>query len=367
MTEDSDASFMRRAISLAQQPVAAPHPNPRVGCVIVNKGNVIAEGFHQAAGAAHAERAALDAVRDEVAGSTMYITLEPCATHGRTPPCAQHIAKAAVGRVVVASPDPNPVNRGLGIQQLRDLGVQTDVGVLAAEARELNLGFFCRHQHGRPWVIVKVAATLDGRVATERGESQWITGERARADVQTLRAQVDAILTGVGTVWADNPRLTCRIAGVMRQPLRVIADSQLRIPADAQLFEQPGETLLAVNRAVEPETRRRFEKKASVVSFDMNNDRIDCQQLLAYLADQQINEVLVEAGPTLIGALLETRLVDEIVIYLAPTLLGDAAMGIARMPGIRNLADQFRGEFRSIDRLGDDVRIRLRLLPTVED
>ncbi len=360
MTENSDAFYMQRAIELARTPLAAPHPNPRVGCVIVNRGEVIAEGFHQAAGGPHAEVAAFNAAHREVAGSTMYITLEPCATHGRTPPCSQKIVSAAISRVVVASPDPNPVNCGLGIKQLRDLGIPTDVGVLADEAQELNRGFFCRHQQGRPWVIVKVAATLDGRIATAKGESQWITGESARKDVHNLRAQADALLTGVGTVRADNPRLNCRAAGVTRQPLRVIADSQLRTPEDAKLFDQPGEILFAVNQKVAPTTRRKFEQRASVVSFDTDNDRIDCRLLLAHLAEQQINEVLVEAGPTLVGALMEAGLVDEMVIYLAPTLLGDAATGIARMPSIENLTDQLRGEFQSIDRVGEDLRIRFR-------
>ncbi len=360
MVESFDAFHMKRAIDLARQPVSAPHPNPRVGCVITDRQGVVSEGFHRAAGTEHAEIAALDAVNRSVKGGTMYVTMEPCATYGRTPPCVERIVNAAINRVVIADLDPNPVNGGMGVQHLRQAGLRTEVGVLAGEAREINQGFFSRHLRGRPWVVVKIAATLDGRVAAASGESQWISGEAARSDVQQFRAQADAILTGVGTVLADNPRLSCRAAGATRQPLRIVLDSRLRTPNTANLFDVPGELVFAVTEGVCSQRREDIEQRAKVLQFDTKDDRIDCEKLLTYLADQEINEVLVEAGPTLIGSLFQFDLVDELVVYLAPALLGESAIGMVSLPEVKSFAERLRGQFKSIHRVGEDMRIHFR-------
>ncbi len=357
---------MRRAVALAQKPISAPHPNPRVGCVIVKDGRVVAEGFHQAAGSAHAEAAALDAGQD-VRGGTMFITMEPCSTHGRTPPCVERILAAAIDRVVIASPDPNPVNGGLGIQRLHEAGVETEVGLLDEEARAINRGFFSRHERARPWVVVKTAATLDGRISTASGESQWITGDAARQDVQRLRAQAAAVVSGVGTVLADDPRLNCRLDGALNQPLRVIVDSRLRTPADARLFAEDGDILFAVGEDVNPEAYRQMEGRAEIVSFGSSDGRVDCDRLFRYLAEREINEALVEAGPTLAGELLDTGLADEMIVYLAPAILGDSAVGMARLPEAKSLMDWHRGRFANIQRFGDDVRIDFALSQSCGD
>ncbi len=360
MADRSEDSYMRQAIELARQPLSAPHPNPRVGCVIVVDGQVVAEGLHHEAGSDHAEVAALKAERD-FRGGTMYVTLEPCATHGRTPPCSTRILSSGISRVVIASPDPNPVNGGLGIKQLREAGIQTEVGLLADDARAINRGFFSRYERDRPWVTAKIAATLDGRVAAANGESQWITGEAARFDVQLLRAQASAVLTGVGTVLADNPRLNCRLDGIQRQPLRVIVDSHLRTPETATLFAVEGDILFATAGKAESESLQKSEGQASIVSFGSSDGRVDCRKLLDYLSELEMNDVLVEAGPTLIGELLHAGLVDEMVIYLAPAVLGDSAKAMVVTPVIKQLADRCRGEFADVRLVGNDIRIQFVL------
>ncbi len=360
MAERSEDSYMWQAIDLARQPLFAPHPNPRVGCVIVVDGQVVAEGLHRAAGTDHAEVAALKVERD-FKGGTLYVTLEPCATHGRTPPCSTRILSSGISRVVIASPDPNPVNGGLGIKQLREAGIQTEVGMLADDARALNRGFFSRYERGRPWVTVKIAATLDGRVATANGESQWISGEAARADVQLLRAQASAVLTGVGTVLADDPRLNCRMDGLQRQPLRVIVDSHLRTPKTATLFTVEGDILFATGGKVESESLPTSESQSRIVSFESADGRVDCRKLLDYLSELEVNDVLVEAGPTLVGEILDAGLVDEMVIYLAPAILGDSAKAMVITSVIKRLTDRYRGKFEDVRFVGDDIRIQLLL------
>ncbi len=358
MTHDADVAFMRRAIEVARRPVSAPHPNPRVGCVVVKDGQIIAEGHHRAAGSPHAEVVALDMAPD-IKGGTLYVTLEPCATHGRTPPCVERIQRAGISRVVMADLDPNPVNRGLGIRKLQAAGVQTEVGTLTDDARRLNRGFYYRHARNRPWVAAKLAITLDGRVATARGDSQWITGQAARHEVQKLRAQAAAIVTGVGTVIADDPRLSCRLEGVHRQPLRVIVDSGLRTPVDAKLFTEPGEILIAVGQEPPLQLQQEFIQLASVVEFSSIDRRVDCEKMFAYLADREINEVLVEAGPTLVGGLLQAHLIDEMIVYLAPAILGDSAMGMARIPPVERLSEWLGGQFTEFRQIGDDICLHL--------
>lgn len=360
MVNCSDQIYMRRAIELALTPVSAPHPNPRVGCVIVNEEQIIAEGFHQAAGMQHAETCALD-VAGNVEGSTMYVTLEPCATHGRTPPCVERIVETGIGRVVIASPDPNPVNGNLGIKSLKQAGISTQVGLLDDEARAINKGYFSRYERGKSWVVVKVAATIDGRVATASGESRWISGEGARADVQNLRAQAAAIVSGVGTVLADDPRLDCRAEGAQGQPLRVVVDSKLKTPVNSKLFDAEGELLFAVGGDVADDKRRDFESRAQVIAFEGTDGRVDCKRVLEYLAERQINDILIEAGPNLVGEFLQASLVDELIVYVAPSILGDAAMGFARMPEIQMLAERVSGKFSNVCLVGEDIRITMSI------
>lgn len=361
MVNDPDQFYMKRAIELALAPVSAPHPNPRVGCVIVNEEQIVAEGFHQAAGMKHAEIHALDVCGD-VAGSTMYVTLEPCATQGRTPACVERIVKTGISKVVIASLDPNPVNGNLGIKRLEEAGIETQVGLLDDEARAINKGYFSRYERGKPWVVIKVAATLDGRVAAASGESRWISCEESRADVQKLRAQAAAIISGVGTVCADNPRFDCRAEGAQSQPLRVIVDSKLRTPANSKLFDVAGELLFATGGDVENSTRRAFEQRAQVMPFESADGQVDCAKLVEHLVDRQVNDILVEAGPNLVGTFLFAGLVDELIVYIAPAILGDTAMGFAHMPKIQSLADRLSGEFNDVSAVGQDIRITLSMM-----
>ena len=363
---DIDRKFMARALELAQVPVSAPHPNPRVGCLIVQQGEVVGEGFHQIAGSDHAEVMALKSAGKLARNAEMYVTLEPCAIHGRTPPCVDRVVESGIARVIIPSEDPNPATKGQGIKRLHDAGIKVEVGVLKEEARQMNIGFFVRHEEGRVWVTVKVGATLDGRIATASGESQWITSEASRQDVQSLRAQASAILTGIGTVIADNPKLNCRARGASSTPLKVIVDSNLRCPSNSQLFADEGEVVIATSCSEPSFERKQLESVAEVV--DLNSDakqasqaRVNCAFLLDYLAKREINQVLVEAGPTLVGSLLNDELVDEMIVYMAPSMLGDSARGMASMPSIQSLSQRVRGHFTDVQELGDDLRITFRL------
>ncbi len=357
---------MTRALELARTPVSAPHPNPRVGCVIVHQGEIVGEGFHRIAGSDHAEVSALASAGKLPRGAEMYVTLEPCAIHGRTPPCVNRLIESRVARVVIPSEDPNPATKGRGIKRLRDAGIKVDVGVMKEEARKMNIGFFVRHEEGRVWVTVKVGATLDGRTATASGESQWITSEASRQDVQLLRAQSAAILTGIGTVIADDPRLNCRAKGAASAPMKVVVDSNLRTPSNSQLFADESETVIATTRTEPCDERKQLECVAEIVDLSSNSRQsnkasVNCTELLDHLAKREINQVLVEAGPTLVGSLLKDELVDELIAYMAPSMLGDCARGIAAMPSIHSLSQRVRGQFTDVRALGDDLRITLRL------
>ena len=356
----SDREFMLRALELARQPVSSPHPNPRVGCVITRDGRIIGEGFHRKAGTEHAEVNALDAAGEQVQEGTLYVTLEPCSSYGRTPPCVDAVIAAGINRVVVCSADPNPAVDGHGISRLREAGITVDIGLLRDEARELNKGFLKRHTIGLPWVTVKTAVTLDGRTATATGESTWITGEQARADVQLLRARSDAILTGVGTVLVDNPRLTCRADGATSSSLRVIADSKLRTPSDAKLFRCDGDVIMATTANADSENRRKLEQVAEIIDFPIGRVGVNCAKILEMLAAREVNEVLVEAGPRLVGTLLEDNLVDEIIVYQAPSLIGDRGMGVAALSGLKKLSDRIEFEYTDVQRVGDNLRIMVR-------
>lgn len=364
MFSADDTAHMVRALRLAERGLLTTAPNPRVGCVLVREGKVVGEGWHERAGEPHAEINALQQAGPHAAGATAYVTLEPCCHHGRTPPCTDALLAAGVARVVVAMEDPNPQVAGMGLAALRNAGVDTTAGLLADAAERLNAGFVMRMRQGRPWVRCKLAMSLDGRTAMASGESRWITGEAARSDVQHLRARSDAIMTGVGTVLADDPSLTVRVDGLddsFRQPLRVILDSHLRTPADAKLLDLPGETLL-VSGAVDAGSEAHLVRSGvRVVTLPLQGGQLDLRAVLQYLGSLQINEVHLESGATLCGALLQAGLIDELVIYMAPHLMGDAARGLFALPGLAQMAQRIKLSITDIRAVGDDWRITARI------
>ena len=359
--DSRDRELMARALDLAALGLDTTHPNPRVGCVIVQAGEIVGEGWHRRAGEPHAEAFALDAAGARARGATAYVTLEPCNHHGRTPPCTEGLIEAGVARVVYAVPDPDPRVDGGGAARLRAAGIDVVSGLMAAEATELNLGFFSRVRRGRPWVRLKLAASLDGRTALASGESQWISSEASRSDVQAWRAQSAAILTGVGTVLADDPALTVRGGPEpRRQPLRVVLDSRLRTPAAAQVLTGPGASCLVIVEGTDaahiaPETPTALERVPA-----WPDGRTSLPEALRRLGSRQVNEVWVEAGATLSGALLQAGLVDELVLYLAPTLLGPDARPLALLPPLKRLADRPAWRIHDLRTVGPDARIMLR-------
>jgi len=367
--QGTDQEYMARAIRLARLGRFTTDPNPRVGCVLVREGRIVGEGWHRWAGEAHAERHALARAGAEACGATVYVTLEPCCHHGRTPPCADALVEAGVARVVCAMVDPNPLVSGKGLARLKDAGIETLNGVLEAEARALNPGFIKRLERGRPYVRCKMAASLDGRTAMADGESQWISSPESRRDVQLLRAGSSAILTGIGTVLSDDPSLNVRLSASdvpgmdshepVRQPLRVLVDSQWRMPADARMLGLAGKTLV-VGTAHAPERMAALEAVgAGVWRAPELDGRVDLAALMDELARRGINEVLLESGARLAGAMLTAGLVDEIQLYLAPHLMGDAARGLFHLPGISAMADRLALEIQDVRRIGPDLRIRL--------
>lgn len=364
MTIAADSQWMAHALRLAERGFYTTTPNPRVGCVLVKDGKNIGEGWHQRAGEAHAEVHALRAAGEAGRGATAYVTLEPCSHHGRTPPCADALIAAGVVRVVCAMQDPNPQVAGQGIARLRAAGITVECGLMEAAARELNLGFVSRMTRGVPWVRSKIAMSLDGRTALANGTSQWITGAAARQDVQHWRARSCAVLTGIGTVLADDPQLNVRIA-TERQPLRVVLDSQLRLPLSAHLLRsgvtEGGRVLLYT--AVQDAARMAALQGAGATVEVMPDGagRVDLAGVLRDLAQRGVNEVLVEAGKTLNGALLKAGLVDELVLYLAPQLLGDAARGLADLGELVQLDQQVALAWQDVRQVGDDLRITARV------
>jgi diaminohydroxyphosphoribosylaminopyrimidine deaminase/5-amino-6-(5-phosphoribosylamino)uracil reductase len=351
----ADHAHMARALQLAERGLYTTSPNPRVGCVIVRDGRVVGEGWHERAGAPHAEIHALKAAGDAARGATVYVTLEPCSHHGRTPPCAEALVNAGVARVVAAMSDPNPLVACGGIAMLTLAGVAAEVGLMEAEARALNPGFVSRMTRQRPWVRLKTASTLDGKTALANGASQWITGEAARADVQALRARACAILTGSGTVLADNPRMNVRDFDIGRQPLRVVVDSALRTPADAAILP----ALLACHHADAASRAALEQAGAEVIELPGADDHVDLTALLRQLAQRGVNELHVEAGATLNGALLAGGWVDEWVAYVAPMAVGDDARGLFALPPLESLADAARFRLSDVRRFGDDLRLTL--------
>ncbi len=361
----SDGQWMDVALEQAAQALWRTSPNPRVGCVLVDaQGREIGRGATQQAGGAHAEVMALrDAAAQGLStrGATAYVTLEPCSHQGRTGPCCDALVAAGVARVVASLMDPNPLVAGRGLDRLRSHGVQVELGLGAEASRELNLGFFSRMVRGRPWVRLKAAASLDGLTAMPNGESQWITSPAARADGHAWRARSCAILTGIGTVLADDPRLDVREVDTPRQPVLVVVDSALRTPADAALFKAQRRVLIYTAQSDADSARAAALKArgAEVIPLPDQSGRVDLAALLADLARREINELHVEAGAKLNGALLESGLVDELLLYVAPRLLG-SGRGVAEIPALANLAEAPALEFLSVERIGPDLRLLAR-------
>ncbi|WP_154955191.1 bifunctional diaminohydroxyphosphoribosylaminopyrimidine deaminase/5-amino-6-(5-phosphoribosylamino)uracil reductase RibD [Klebsiella grimontii] len=362
-----DELYMARALKLAARGRFTTHPNPNVGCVIVKDGEIVGEGFHYRAGEPHAEVHALRMAGEKAQGATAYVTLEPCSHHGRTPPCCEALIAAGVSRVVAAMQDPNPQVAGRGLYRLQQEGVDVSHGLMMNEAEALNKGFLKRMRTGFPWIQLKMGASLDGRTAMASGESQWITSPQARRDVQRLRAQSHAILTSSATVLADDPALTVRWDELnadtqalypqenLRQPLRIVIDSQNRVTPQHRIVEQASETLFARTR----EDKRQWPENVRTLLVPEHNGRLDLVVLMMLLGKQQINSIWVEAGPTLAGALLEAGLVDELIVYIAPKLLGSDARGLCVLPGLEKLEQAPHFKFNEIRHVGPDICLHL--------
>lgn len=365
-----DRRHMTRALQLARRGLYTTDPNPRVGAVLVRDGDVVGEGFHERAGEAHAERQALAAAGDRARGADCYVTLEPCSHTGRTGPCAEALVAAGVARVILAMEDPNPRVAGSGVARLRQAGIRVDTGLLESEARALNPGFIRRMEAGLPWVRLKLAASLDGRTGMASGESQWITGPQAREAVQRLRARSSAVVTGSGTVLADRPSLTVRPAEwqhseylqiPVRQPLRVVLDSRLRSPLDAPVFAAAEQCLVFSAPGAEQDRRQVFrDAGVEVVEAGAVGNGVNLRTVLEELARRGANEVLFECGAELAGELVREDLMDELVLFMAPTLLGSSARPLLALPEIEEMSARRRLVLTDLRQLGDDLQLVLR-------
>lgn len=354
----ADHSFMAQALALAARGLYTTTPNPRVGCVLIKDGRTVGEGWHLRAGEPHAEVHALGAAGEQARGATAYVTLEPCSHHGRTPPCADALIAAGVVRVVAAMRDPNPLVAGRGLDRLAAAGIEVASGLFETEAAELNIGFVSRMVRGRPWLRIKTGCSLDGRTALPDGQSKWITSPESRTDVQQLRARSCAMLTGIGTILQDDPQLTVRELDTGRQPLRVIVDSQLRTPPDAQILQTPG--VLIICHSADPTRAKSLQDAgAEIVIMPGSDDRVDLLALVEELGKRGCNEVTVEAGAELVGALLKANLADEWVLYQAPVLIGDPARGVANL-GLHNLSQKLAPRVLEKTDCGPDLRWTLR-------
>lgn len=378
MFSESDTQYMALALQLAEKGLYTSQPNPRVGCVLVKDKQIIGQGWHQRAGEHHAEINALreaskgkQGINGAAAGATAYVTLEPCSHHGKTPPCSDALIASGVKRVVVAMTDPNPLVSGKGLAWLRQHGILTESGLLAAEARALNPGFISRMLNKRPYVRTKMAISLDGRTAMASGESKWITGASARADVQRWRGRSGAIVSGVETILSDNPSLTLRLEDWLgdkpkawnsnndiKQPVRVVLDSKLRLPENAKILKQPGETWVLTTEAVTHERCKILQSLgAKVVSLPADGENLDLSSVLDYLAQEEINEVLVESGATLSGAFVRAGLVDEYIIYMAPKLIGHQGRPLFNLPGLTRMDQSLELKLKDLRQVGNDIRI----------
>ncbi len=351
------------ALRLATRGGGDTHPNPRVGCVIVKRKHLVGSGWHQKAGQAHAEVNALAQAGSRAKGATLYVTLEPCCHSGKTPPCTEAVIKSGIKRVVIAMPDPNPLVAGGGVKALKTAGIDVSIGVAKKRAKQLNSGFIKRMQLGMPYVTLKLAASLDGKTALSNGESQWITGPAARADVHRMRATTAAVLSSHKSVIADRARMTARRKNgkpLSRQPLRVLLDRQLSVPADAPFYREPGEVLVLT--AEKDQDKHPLIPAEVIVVPTADGGRLMLDRALKLLADREINEVMVEAGAELSAAFVAQDLVDQLVVYQSPDLLGDAARGLFNLPDIQSMDDLVRFKYQTIEKLGRDLR--LTLVPT---
>jgi diaminohydroxyphosphoribosylaminopyrimidine deaminase / 5-amino-6-(5-phosphoribosylamino)uracil reductase len=356
-----DQAHMRRALALAARGLYTTDPNPRVGCVLVRGDVCLGEGWHERAGGAHAEVAALGAARGSVSGATAYVTLEPCSHTGRTPPCVDALIAAGIRRVVCSSIDPNPKVAGGGVKRLQAAGILVSVGALADEARALNAGYFSRFERGRPLIRLKLAMSLDARTAPAQGGMMWISGEASRADVQDWRARSSAILTGAGTVRVDDPRLNVRLSygPWVRQPLRVLLDPALSCAPSAQIFQGGGALVFAAADAPPPPDLPSGLPAFEVERVAAAGRRLDLKAVIERLTAREVNELLVECGPRLAGAFLEARLVDELIVYVAPILLGADAAPLTALTGLGAKSPLPAFEFASQERMGADLRVIL--------
>jgi len=355
---------MARALSLAARGRFTSHPNPRVGCVLVSGKEVIGEGWHRKAGDAHAEIEAMASASRRARDATAYVSLEPCSHVGRTGPCAPALVECGIKRVVMAMEDPNPRVAGRGRKILEKAGIGVETGLLETEARELNAGFVSRMRNKRPRVVIKLAASLDGRTAMASGESQWITSADARKDVQRLRAESSAVITGIGTILADDPSMNVRCEAFEtggRQPMRVVLDSNARMPARSRMLGLEGRTLIMTSSSDQSRREALEISGATVETIPTGSDGLDLQSVLTRLADLECNDVLVEAGPTLCGSFIRSGFVDELIIFLAPQLMGSDARGMFHLPGLEMMADKVQLAILEVTPVGVDLRIRAKL------
>jgi diaminohydroxyphosphoribosylaminopyrimidine deaminase/5-amino-6-(5-phosphoribosylamino)uracil reductase len=356
-----DKHFMARALELAERGRYSSKPNPSVGCVIVLAGQIVGEGWHEKAGEPHAEVNALRQAGVSANNATAYVTLEPCSHYGRTPPCADALIKASITRVVVAMQDPNPLVAGKGLAKLRDAGMTVETGLLKAQAEELNKDYCHKMKHGKPHIISKVAMSLDGKTAMASGESKWITGPLARQDVHLLRAQSDALLTGVGTILADDPQLTARDGldeSQVSQPRIIVVDSKLQTPLDAAILS--GEVNTTILTCSTDSNRAKALRKAGCRVDVLPADKkghVDLREVQKWLSAQAINSVLIEAGAVLNGACINTGMIDELIVYIAPSVLGSGARAAFAMPDLTHLADRIQLNLMSMDTIGGDIKL----------
>ena len=355
----TDLEFMARALQLAERGRFTTDPNPRVGCVLVKNGRIIGEGFHERAGQAHAEINALKNSTEDTSGATAYVTLEPCSHHGKTPPCCDALISAGIKRLVVAMKDPNPLVAGRGLERCEAARIEIMCDVLRADAEKLNRGFISRMMRNRPFIRSKIAMSLDGKTALANGESQWITSPEARADVHCFRAESSAILTGIGTILADNPSLNARVNLSIVQPIRVILDSNLQMPLDSQMAKFDGRILVLTCSTNEQKSTVLKQAGFEVHVLPESNGRLDLLAVMNFLAAQEINNVFVEAGATLNGALLEAGLVDEWLIYMAPCVLGNKGRGAFALPELQSMTDKKMLQWRDVRHVGADLRLTL--------
>lgn len=359
-----DYRFMSHALQLAKRGLYTTQPNPRVGCVIVQGDQIVGEGFHRCAGEPHAEIHALKAAGEQAKNATAYVSLEPCSHHGRTPPCSDALISAHVGRVIVAMKDPNPQVSGSGIARLREAGIQVDIGLMQAEAETLNPGFIKRMRMGLPWVRVKMAMSLDGRTAMASGESKWITSEAARFDVQKFRARSSAILTGMNTVAHDDPsmnvRLNAETLGIKVdpiQPLRVVLDTSLRTPVAAKIVQHAGKIAIFYNKENSHKKSQLQIEGVFLHKVSLQNGQLDLNQIMQVLGQYEVNECHVECGAKLAGSLLKSGLVDEMIIYMAPHIMGADACGLFQLPGLKKMSERIQIDIKEIRKVGEDWRI----------